>query len=229
MRTQWQLLKAMIITVIVSLIASIITSILYFKFSKNVLYSIINNISICIFTGCIIGLIQAIIGYINSKRNALLSFYKECIMLEKEIIRHPYMHSGFVKIDDGYKDIQLILDRFNDNYKIAWMEIYSTKHSGKVIIAAKQLYSQYCQHILPYRHMEDALCEAIRFNEQSDELLLSKGIDIDAKTNEIQKNIDQCELNIQKQYNDDNEQKKRSHNYEVIENYLFSKKGNEKK
>jgi hypothetical protein len=180
---------------------------------------------ICIATGCVIGCIQAFIGYANEKRMSVLTFYKEAIMLEDAIINYPYMRSGFISSDVGIKDIRKINYRFMDSFKYAWQSIYLGKSPDHVLKSVESLYYSYCDQIKPFRKMEDALTEALRYMDKSDSELIAEGINIPLKTAKINEKLQSIEHEIEEAYNKQESQEKRTANYLLIEAYLFSKKG----
>ena len=100
-----KLKNALYFVTAIFIITTIIFTALQLKYQTSVTFSIINNISICILTGCAIALIQAVIGYKTAKHDSLLNFYKDAIMLEDKIIHYPYMNSGFIDAPTGLKSI----------------------------------------------------------------------------------------------------------------------------
>lgn len=156
---------------------------------------------------------------------SVLTFYKEAIMLEDAIINYPYMRSGFISSDVGIKDIREINHRFMDSFKYAWQSIYLGKSPDHVLKAVESLYYSYCDQIKPFRKMEDALTEALRYMDKSDPELIAEGIDIPLETTKMNVKLQSIEHEIEEVYNNQESQEKRTANYLMIEAYLFSKKG----
>lgn len=225
MRTQYRLRKVFIWATIVLLLISIAVSYLYLQYQENVIWSIVNNVMICVFTSCIIACIQSFIGYASEKHAAILSFYKEAILLEDTIINYPFMRSGFVKADEGLKDVRVITHQFMDRFKFASQCIYIGGNPDKILKAVVNLSNLYSQQIKVFREMEIALTEAIRFNDKSDEELLAEGVNILQKTQSINNRLQSLERAIEQAYNATDEQNKRTKCYKTIEAYLFSQKG----
>ena len=224
MRLQYRLRQVFILITCVSLALTTLTTIFCLQGNGSGLWSILNNIMICISTGCVIGCIQSFVGYANEKRMSILTFYKEAMMLEDAIINYPYMRSGFTAPDVGIKDIRKITLRFMDNFKFAWMSIYLGKSPDHVLKSVELLYSLYCDQIKPFRKMENALIEALRDMDISGSELIAEGIDIPLETAKINETLQSIVREIKEAYNKQESQKGRTANYLLIEKYLFSKK-----
>lgn len=228
MRLQYRLRESFIWITSVSTVLSVLTSIFYFNCKEYIVWSILNNIMICISTGCIIGCIQSFVGYANEKYMAVLNFYKEAIMLEDAIINYPFMRSGFIKSDEGLKDIRVIIHRYLDSFKFSSQCVFIGKHPDEVLKAANSLYISYGEQIKPFREMDDAIIDSLRFMDKSDSELISEGIDIQSETERINTQLQSLEHKIELAYNARLQQEQRIKNYEVLEAYLFSKKGEKK-
>ena len=105
------------------LLTTILFSYLQEKYSCITVFAIINNISICILTGCLIALLQFIIGYHNAKHDHLLSFYKSIILLEDKITYYPYQRLGFVDAVSGLKDIREVLNFYSESVILSYRQI----------------------------------------------------------------------------------------------------------
>ena len=206
-------------------ITTIIFTALQLKHKASVTFSIINNISICILTGCAIALIQAVIGYKTAKHDSLLIFYKDAIMLEDKIIHYPYMNSGFIDAPTGLKDVREILTLFSSTIRLSYLQIDMNGRLDDVLKAAKELFSTYDKEIDNFRKFENTLCDAIRFMDKTDEELIKDGIvNIELATKMVNENLQQHEKTIESSYNDETLRKKRNKAFEVLEEYLFKKK-----
>lgn len=204
---------------------TIVFSALQVIYPKKMIYAIINNISICILTGCLIALIQFIIGYHNSKRDSLLIYYKNLIMLENKIIHYPYIRSGFIDAQTGLKDVRVILDFYSSDVKLSYMQIDFGGCYDKTLNAAKELFALYEKQITVFKRFEDALCDGIRFMDKSDEDLINEGIlDIKEATQNMNAYLQSKEKDIENAYNDEIEQNARNQSYQKLEKYLFNKK-----
>lgn len=227
MRLQYKLRNSFVWITLVSFIASILVAIFYFKNKDSVVWNILNNVTICIATGCIIGCIQSFIGYANEKYMAIINFYKEAIMLEDAIINYPFMRSGFIESSDGLKDIRIITHRFYDSFKFSYQCVFIGRSQNKILIAVDLLYKSYENQIKPFRDMENALCDSLRYLDKSNDELIHEGINIPAETDRINLQLQSLEREIEKMYNERESQELRIKNYEIIEEYLFSKKEDE--
>lgn len=198
-------------------ITTIVFTYLQIVNDKRVVFSIINNISICVLTGCAIALLQSIIGYINTKHDCLLVFYKDLLMLEEKIVHYPFNHIGFIDVVSGLRDVRVILDCFNFNTKLSYMQIDFGGHCDKILKAAKNLYASYQNEIKAFDDFSDALCEGIRFMDKTDEDLYNEGItDITYATNKMNEYLQSKEKNIENTYNNKEERQTRSISYNIL-------------
>lgn len=195
------------------LITAILTAI-QVNNTSNTLISIINNIIICFLTGEIILFFQAIIGYKNVKRECLLAYYKDLILLEDKIIHYPFNETGFVEASKGLKDIREIIALFDAGAKFTYMQIDFGERKDVVLEAAQTLFKSYAKHIDAYREFDSDICDALRKNE------LSSQIEIE----QINKKLQDKEKEIESLYNSREDQKIRDAAYKKLENYLFKKK-----
>lgn len=223
MRTQYRLRTAFRYIAIVALLLSLVVSIYYIKNSTIVIWGILDNIMICVLTGCIIGYLQSIIGYASEKHTSIAYFYKEAIILEDIIINYPFMRLGFIRSDEGLKDVRMITHQYLNGFKFAVQCVFFDSKPDKILTSVLELSQLYESQIKIFRQMEDLLSEAIRFSDLSDAELLSEGIDITKATESMNKRLQAMEHVIERVYNDKKEQEKRTQCYEVIEMYLFSK------
>lgn len=188
-------------------------------------YSIANNIFICVFTGVIIALIQAIVGYATAKYDCILAFYKNAIMLEDKIIHYPYSRSGFIEAHSGLKDVREITSFFSEQLEFSYRLIEFPKKGNVLFQAIKAMYLSYSKHIKAYQEFDSDLCDAIRFAEVSEETLAEEGItDIKAENELINRKLQAKAEQICDIFNDEEEQRIRVAAYEVIEHYLFKQK-----
>lgn len=188
-------------------------------------YSIANNIFICVLTGVIVALIQAIVGYTAAKHDCILAFYKDAIMLEDKIIHYPYGRSGFIEAHSGLKDVRDITALFSEQLEFSYRLIEFPKKGSVLFQAIKALYLSYSKHIKAYKEFDSDLCDAIRFAEVSQETLAEEGItDIKAENESINRKLQAKAEQICDIFNDEEEQRIRVAAYEVIERYLFKQK-----
>lgn len=207
------------------LVITIVFSFLQDKYPNEIVFAITNNISICILTGCLIALIQFIVGYHNSKHSCLLVYYRDLIMIEKKIIHYPFMHSGFVNVQTGLKDVKEILDFYSYNVRLSYLQIDFDGYCDKTLSAAKELFTLYEKQIAVFKRFEDALCEGIRFMDKSNEDLINDGVtDIQKATQEMNALLQSKVKDVENAYNDEIEQGKRNSAYKELEKYLFNKK-----
>lgn len=222
-----KLKNALCFVTAIFIITTIIFTVLQLKYQTSIACSIINNISICILTGCVIALIQAVIGYKTAKHDSLLIFYKDAIMLEDKIIHYPYMNNGFIDAPTGLKDVREIVTLFSSTIRLSYLQIDMNGRLDDVLKAAKDLFSTYVKEIDNFKKFENTLCEAIRFMDKTDEELIKEGIvNIELATNMVNENLQQHEKTIESSYNDETLRKKRIKAFEVLEEYLFQKKVN---
>ena len=111
-----------------------------------------------------------------------------------------------------------------DSFKFAWMSIYLGKSPDKVLKSVELLYYLYCDQIKPFRKMEDALIEALRYMDKSGSELIAEGIDVPLETAKINETLLSIVHEIKEAYNKQESQKERTANFLLIEKYLFSKK-----
>lgn len=135
--------------------------------SNNTLVSILNNIIICFLTGGIILFFQAIIGYKNAKRECLLAYYKDLILLEDKIIHYPFSGIGFIEASKGLKDIRDITTLFDAGAKFTYMQIDFGERKDCVLEAAQMLFKSYAKHIKAYKEFDSDICDALRDAETS--------------------------------------------------------------
>lgn len=182
--------------------------------SDNTLLAILNNIVICFLTGGVILFFQAIIGYKNTKRETLLAYYKDLILLEDKIIHYPFNRIGFIRAEEGLKDIRDITTLFNAGAQFTYMQIDFGRKKDCVLEAAQTLYKSYAKHIKAYREFDSDICDALREAETCSQNEIEK----------INKKLQDKEKEISSIFNDREEQKIRVAAYEILENYLFKKK-----
>lgn len=200
-------------------------SFLQVKYENEIVFAIANNISICILTGCLIALLQFIVGYHNSKHSCLLVYYRDLVMIEKKIIHYPFMHLGFVNAQTGLKDVKEILDFYSYNVRLSYLQIDFDGYCDKTLSAAKELFTLYEKQIAVFKRFEDALCEGIRFMGKSDEDLINDGVtDIKKATQEMNAFLQSKEKDVENAYNDVIERGKRNSAYQELEKFLFNKK-----
>lgn len=185
--------------------------------SNNTLVSILNNIIICFLTGGIILFFQAIIGYKNAKRECLLAYYKDLILLEDKIIHYPFSGIGFIEASKGLKDIRDITTLFDAGAKFTYMQIDFGERKDCVLEAAQMLFKSYAKHIKAYKEFDSDICDALRDAETSSQ----------TEIEQINKKLQDKAKEIESIFNDREEQKIRVAAYETLENYLF--KGKTKK
>lgn len=182
--------------------------------SNNTLVAILNNIIICFLTGGIILFFQAIIGFKNAKRECLLAYYKDLILLEDKIIHYPFSRIGFIESSKGLKDIRDITTLFDAGAKFTYMQIDFGKRRDCVLKAAQTLFKSYAKHIKVYREFDSDICDALR----------DAGTCNQTEIEQINKKLQDKEKEIESIFNDKEEQKIRVTAYETLENYLFKKK-----
>ena len=212
------------------LLTTILFSYLQEKYSCITVFAIINNISICILTGCLIALLQFIIGYHNAKHDQLLSFYRSIILLEEKIVYYPYQHLGFVDAVSGLKDIREILNFYSESVISAYKQIDFDGRYDKALTSAQTLFTLYSNQMKPFKEFRETLCDGIRFMEKTDGDLISEGvIDIPNANREMNELLQTKEKAVEDAYNDENARKKRNEAYEILETYLFGKSTKQKK
>lgn len=225
MRYNRRIKKALVLSIIPLLLVVCLFSYLQIRDKDDAAIAIANNICICVLTGAIIALIQAIAGYTAAKYDSILAFYKDAIMLEDKIIHYPYNRSGFISPRNGLRDVREITSLFSDHLEFSYQLIDFPNKRNVLFEAIKALYSSYSKHIKAYQEFDSDLCDAIRFTEVSVETLADEGItDIEAETNAINIKLQAKSDQICDIYNDENEQMIRVAAYKVIEQYLFKHK-----
>ena len=188
-------------------------------------YAILNNLSICILTGCLIALLQFGIGYHNAKYSDLLSYYKDLILLEEKIAFYPFQHSGFVDSVSGLKEIREILNFYSSSVQSSYRQIDFDGRCDQALNAAKELHVLYRNQMKPFFDFRDALCDGVSFMRKSDEDLLREGItDISEATEKMNSMLQSKENAVAELYNDKKEHEKRNAAYKILEEYLFGKK-----
>lgn len=225
MRYNNRVKRILLLTLVPLIVIVCALSYLQIKHKNIVWYSIANNIFICVLTGTIIALIQAIVGYATAKYDCILAFYKDAIMLEDKIIHYPYCRSGFIEAHNGLKDVREITSFFSEQLEFSYRLIEFPKKGNVLFQAIKALYLSYSKHIKAYQEFDSDLCDAIRFAEVSEETLAEEGItDIKAENESINRKHQAKAEQICEIFNDEEEQRIRVAAYEVIENYLFKQK-----
>lgn len=225
MRYHRQLIKGISISIIVLLIAVAILSYLQANYIDNAWYAIFNNIAICILTGGLVALFQSIIGYRNAKRDSLLVYYKDIILLEDKIVHYQYEAIGFVDASKGQKVVQDIITLYLSTVKLSYMQIDMKNNKDKELLAAQNLYNLYNKQIKEFSNFESELCEAIKYMEKTDAELYSEGIqNIALETAKINHKLQSISEKIVDTYNDETDQHQRSNSFKILEQYLFHKK-----
>lgn len=182
--------------------------------ANNTWVAILNNIFICFLTGGIILFLQAVIGYKNAKRECLLTYYKDLILLEDKIIHYPFNRVGFIKASEGLKDIRDITTLFDSGAKFTYMQIDFSGKQDKVLEAAQTLFKSYAKHIKAYREFDSDICDALRDAETSSS----------AEIQQINQKLQDKVKEIESLFNDREEQEIRLAAYGTLEKYLFKKK-----
>lgn len=214
--------------IIISLISLLFTtgfSILQAEYSSCVVIAILNNVSICILTGCFIALIQSIIGYRQSKYDSVQQFYRDFVSLEGEITYFPYNTVGFVDAVIGHKEIRQILSVYSEKVVPSYRNIDFSNKKDEVLNAVKKLMVLYSDQLDSLRAAEDALGEGVEFMQidergASAEEIRKNNIKQGELNNKIQKAID----GIADAYNDEEIHQKLNEAYGIIEMYLYGEK-----
>ena len=211
------------------LLVTVIFSYLQATYIDQTIFAILNNISICIFTGCLIALLQFIIGYHNAKHDHLLSFYKSIILLEDKIIYYPYQRLGVVDAVSGLKDIREILNFYSESVISSYRQIDFDGRCDKALTSAQILFALYSDQMKPFKEFRETLCDGIRFMDKTEVDLICEGVmDIPDATRKMNELLQEKEKAVQDAYNDENARKKRNEAYEILENYLFGKSSKQK-
>lgn len=224
MRYQHQLKTTLLIATVISLAFTIFFSYLQVKSPAATCYSIYNNIIICILTGCTITLIQAFIGYGNAKREAVLKFYKNTLILEKMIYDHSVLGRGFSFAKKGYSEIIQISKYFNDELKLSYVQIYRENKKDSQIQAITIIFNIYHELYLKYQTMESTLGAAVNFIEMSNEEIKKAGLDEKAETQKYNSVLAEKMQNIIEELSDEKKRKSLNENNKIIELYLFGKR-----
>lgn len=211
----------MTLTSIISGIFTIAFTWLQMKYPVEPLFAVINNISICVLTGGIISIVQSILAFHNTKKESILEFYRQAIVLENNIAYYPYMRAAFVKFEEGLSDVQSIMNQFNREFLSAYHRIDKTRKRDEITQVVITLFGSYREQMLVFKKMEKSIIEAIRFSDMTDEKLISQEIDIKLETlrhNDILfKNLEE----IKNQYNDENIQKIDCECFDKLEMYIY--------
>lgn len=223
MRYQIKLLKVISIIAIVFFVLTIILSYFQVKNEGFVIWGILNNIAICVMTGCLIILVQIYVLYRQEKRIEIMEFYRLTMQVEELISDYPYNdHGGFIEADQAKKNIQPIIRKFNDEYCWAYHKIDKSRNKDIQINAVVKLFDLYKEQIEPFKEMETSLIAAIRFMNMTDEELLKDGIiDIQGENKRINDHLLEKEHNISEVYNNENMKRQRNVYLIVLEDYLF--------
>ena len=205
----------MLIITIISAIATIVCSYFQLNNPNIVALQIINNIVICLLSGCLLIFIQSVISYNYTKRESILCFYKNIMILEKLIHDHSVIGRGFNLAKQGYQDILTITRFFEDAFKMSYMEIDSSNQKNLEIQSVKQMFQVYNK----YREMEKHLGQAINFAEQSDEELA--GIDIKSETQKYNLILSKQIKEIAEEFGNEDKIETIKTNKNLIVKYLF--------
>lgn len=186
---------------------------------------VINNITICILTGCIVALIQSIVGYANAKHDALLTFYKDALALDNEIIYYASTTFGFSRADEVIERVHHIITFFDFELKTSYMDLFFAESKwDNEINAAKEIFRSFQSEVDIYRKFEAQLSDDIAFMKASEEELCQQNIDIQQKNIELNNKTREAANRIVSAYNNNSTLAVRKHSFKIIEAYLFSKK-----
>jgi len=217
--------KTMIIISIISLLLTILFSVLQAEYPSCVVITILNNVSICILTGCFIALIQSIIGYRQSKYDSVYQFYRDFVSLEGEIAYSPYNTVGFVDSVTGLKEIREIISVYSDQVIPSYRNIDFSDKKDDVLNAVKQLMSLYKDQIESLKIAEKALCEGVKFMQIDETGASAEEIrKNDIKQLELNKSIQKAMIGIAEAFNNEEIHQKLNMAYGVIEMYLYGEK-----
>ena len=217
--------KTMIIISIISLLLTIIFSLLQAKYPSCVVITILNNVSICILTGCFISLIQSIIGYRQSKYDSVYQFYKAFVGLEGRITYFPANNVGFVDAVTGLKEIRSIITYFSENVTPAYNNVDFSNKKDAELNAVNQLMFLYNDQLQSLKTAEDALSEGVEFMQIDERGASQEEIrKNDIKQYEINQKIQAAINGIRDAYNDEEIHQKLNEAYGIIEMYLYGKK-----
>lgn len=205
----------------ISFILTVIFSFLQVTHSNAAIYSIINNIAICILTGCAISLIQILIGLKNEKNKCVYNFYKSITAFESMVSNLQFI-VGFIEAQTLYEKLTEIADFFEANVKLDYRNINVAENQDKEISAVKDLmlyyYPQYEKIITAKKSCIDAIKlmqKDFAANRYSINSIPDK--DFDTANNEIQYSME----NVLKEFNNNEKYRKIRKNYNILEVYLF--------
>ena len=207
---------------IISIVLVIIFSWLQSLYDNSEIISIVNNITICVATGCIVALLQAVVGFNASKRESVLNFYNACVTYEKKIYNHSVIGRGFSFAKQGFKEINDITLFFDTALKPAFLLIDVSNSKDEVIVAVKKVYNQYISIHKKYVNMEIALGEAVDFAEMSDDEIIENNIDEKEETNKHNEKLKAKFDEVLCEYGDKAKYKILTENMKILEKFLFS-------
>lgn len=72
------------------------------------------------------------LGYRNAKRDSLLVYYKDLILLEDKIVHYQYEAIGFVDAPKGQKVVQDIITLYLSTVKLSYMQIDMKNNKGNL-------------------------------------------------------------------------------------------------
>ena len=223
MRYHRQLRKIMLIVTIMSLLLVVALSYFQATFPEVIAIVIFNNAMICILTGSLISLFQAVVGYINEKRDAILLFYKDAIMFKDKNINYPFMRSEFIDSISGLKDVREVINLFQYKCKLSYLRIEINPQSEDIVMtAAKRIYISYCAQIRVFREMRSSLYDGIRFMYKSEDDLISDGVDNQSETESMNRLLQQKEEEIEKAYNDEAAGRERNSIFQLLRYICFT-------
>ena len=225
MRYNRQLKKIIGLSLIPIAIITIIFSYLQIIYKDIAVYAILNNVFICILTGGIVTFIQAVIGYRNSKRDIILAFYKDLMVIEYKIGHYPYNRIGFKNAIDALPDVMNIILTFSSNVTFSYTQIVFSEKNNSVLDVVKSLYKIYGKQVKAFQDLDDELCEAIRFIDASEEDLLKEGItDVRSENIRVNNKLQAKAEIIRDLYNSEEDRKARDEGFAILEQYLFKQK-----
>lgn len=224
MRLHKKTLKILVPITMLFLMLTIAFSFLQFKFSNVLAYSIINNICICILTSGLLICVQSIIAFYIDRKEAVLLFYKETIMFEKKLCDYPYINNGFSLAKGGLLEVLKMTEGFSDKLKWSYMQIDTSNKKSRIINALISLFSIYQIQICEFVKMEKLLKQALEFIGIPESELINQGVDINKETAMHNEKLQAQEKEIEKAFNDVDNNKRRNNNLDVIEEFLFNKK-----
>lgn len=219
MESLFKQIKFFIWLCVVSLILVIVLSIFQYLKPNEMMFSLFNNIAICILTSALIVLFQSSINFIHTKKECIFLFYKECVTLENKIILDPYLNNGFILPENGLDSAFKIIDFFNCNVRYAFYQIYFSKKFLKTALgkSIKELFMLYEKEISLYNEQKKSCMKAIKIREKVKENPYLERNLID----KVKTDLQNAEKEIEDNYNDLYRLKKSSDAYKIIENYLY--------